>query len=96
MVAAVPSILILGHSFVKRLKRDLRSQFDPRAVCGFNLTGTATVHLHGVGGCTVAKLRLFDLHVVEQIAPNVVLLEIRTNDLVDARPEVVGFEIEIW
>jgi len=32
-------------------------------------------------------------HVVEQIAPNVVLLEIGTNDLVDARLEVVGSEI---
>ena len=94
MAAAIPSVLVLGHSFVKRLKRDLHSQFDPRAVRSFNLTGTATVHLHGVGGRTVAKLRSFDLHVVEQIAPDVVLLEIGTNDLVDARPEVVGSEIE--
>lgn len=31
---------------------------------------------------------------VELIAPNVVLLEIGTNDLADARPEVVGSEIE--
>ena len=94
MAAAIPAVLVLGHSFVKRLKRDLHSQFDPRAVRSFNLTGTATVHLHGVGGRTVAKLRSFDLHVVEQIAPDVVLLEIGTNDLVDARPEVVGSEIE--
>ena len=45
MAAAIPSVLVLGHSFVKRLKRDLHSQFDPRAVRSFNLTGTATVHL---------------------------------------------------
>ena len=94
MAAAIPAVLVLGHSFVKRLKRDLHSQFDPRAVRSFNLTGTATVHLHGVGGRTVAKLRSLDLHVVEQIAPDVVLLGIGTTDLVDARPEVVGSEIE--
>ena len=94
MSSGVPSVLILGHSFVKRLKRDLRSHFDPRADGNFKLGGTASVHLHGVGGRTVAKLRSFDLHVVERIAPDVVILEIGTNDLVDLRPEVVGSEIE--
>ena len=83
MSSEVPSVLILGHSFVKRLKRDLRSHFDPRADGNFKLGGTASVHLHGVGGRTVAKLRSFDLHVVERIAPDVVILEIGTNDLVD-------------
>lgn len=50
--------------------------------------------MHGVGRRTVAKLRSFDLHVVEQIAPDVVVLEIGTNDLVDTSPEVVGSAIE--
>ena len=90
MSSGVPSVLILGHSFVKRLKRDLRSHFDGN----FKLGGTASVHLHGVGGRTVAKLRSSDLHVVERIAPDVVILEIETNDLVDISPEVVGSEIE--
>ena len=31
---------------------------------------------------------------VEQIAPDVLILEIGTNDLVDTSPEVVGSEIE--
>ena len=35
----VPFVLILGHSFVKRLKRDLRSHFDPRADGNFKLGG---------------------------------------------------------
>ena len=68
-----PSVLTLGHSFVKRLKRDLRSHFDPRADGNFKLGGTASVHLHGVGGRTVAKLRSSDLYVVERIAPDVVI-----------------------
>ena len=55
MNSGVPSVLILGHSFVKRLKRDLRSHFDPRADGNFKLGGTVSVHLHGVGGRTVAN-----------------------------------------
>ena len=94
MSSGVPSVLILGHSFVKRLKRDLRSHFDPRTDGNFKLGGTVSVHLHGVGGRTVAKLRSLDLHVVERIAPDVLILEIGTNDLVDTSPEVVGSEIE--
>ena len=42
----------------------------------------------------MAKLRSYDLHVVERIAPDVLILEIGTNDLVDISPEVVGSEIE--
>ena len=94
MSSGVPSVLILGHSFVKRLKRDLRSHFDPRADGNFKLGGTESVHLHSVGGRTVARLRSLDLHVVERIAPDVLILEIGTNDLVDTSPEVVGSEIE--
>ena len=39
MSSGTPSVLILGHSFVKRLKRDLRFHFDPRADGNFNLGG---------------------------------------------------------
>ena len=94
MSTGVPSVLILGHSFVRRLACDVRSQFDPWIRSNFNLARTASVQLHGVGGRSVAKLRSFDLHVVEQIAPDIVILEIGTNDLVHKRPEIVGSEIE--
>ena len=43
MAEVVPKALILGHSFVRRLKRDLDSGFDPRAASDFNLPGTASV-----------------------------------------------------
>lgn len=39
MSSGTPSVLILGHSLVKRLKRDLRSHFDPRADGNSNLGG---------------------------------------------------------
>ena len=92
MSSGVPSVLILGHSFVKRLKCDLRSHFDPQA--NDNFGGSVSVHLHSIGGRTLAKIWLFDLHVVEQIAPDVLILEIGNNDHVDTTPEVVGSEID--
>ena len=94
MSSGVPSVLILGHSSVNSLIHDLRSNFDPRTDGNFSLWGTVSVHLHGVGVCTVAKLRSSDLYVVARIAPDVLILEIGTNDLVVTSPEVVGSEIE--
>lgn len=88
----MPKVLILGHSFVKRLQSDLKTTFDARAVSNFE--GTATVNLFGVGGRTVEKLRRYDLHVVRRLAPDVVILEVGTNDIPDVRLEVVGSSIE--
>lgn len=94
MAKVVPNALILGHSFVRRLKRDLELGFDPRAASDFNLRGTASVHLHGVGGRTVQTLEENDLHVVRDLAPDIVILEIGTNDLSHALPQTVGSQIE--
>ena len=94
MAGQVPNVLILGHSFVKRLQRDMLSNFDARVDANFKLQGSALVHLHGIGGRRVAKLRSFDLQVVTSISPDVVILEIGTNDLSLEPPEVVGSAIE--
>ena len=94
MSEVVPTALILGHSFVKRLKRDLHQGFDSRASCDFNLLGTASVRLHGVGGRTVQTLQANDLHVVRDLAPDIVILEIGTNDLLKLPPEKVSSAIE--
>ena len=94
MASAVPKVLILGHSFVKRLQSDLKTTFDARAVSNFRLEGTAMVNLFGVGGGTVEKLRRYDLHVVRRLALDVVILEVGTNDIPNVRPEVIGSAIE--
>ena len=94
MASSPPTVLILGHSFVRRLSSDLSSNFDARASEHFDLVGDAVIHLHGVGGRTVEKLRLYDLGVVSARRPDIIILEIGTNDLVDERPEVVGSEID--
>ena len=44
MAPSPPTVLILGHSFVKRLRRDLSNGFDQRVNENF--------HLHGIGGCS--------------------------------------------
>ena len=59
-----PNVLILGHSFVRRLKYDLSVCFDPRFEENFGQSGSANIHLFGVGGRTVSSLRERDLSVI--------------------------------
>ena len=94
MSEVVPTALILGNSFVKRLQRNLHWGFNSRASCDFNLSGTASVRLHGIGGRTVQTLHANDLHVVRDLAPDIVILEIGTNDLSKLPPEKFGSAIE--
>ena len=88
------NVLILGHSFVKPLHRDLQSGFDHRAQLDFNLANSAVVHLNGFGGCTVSQLKEKDLFVISHLVPTLVTLEIGTNDILSARPKVIG--LLIW
>ena len=90
----VPTVLILGHSFVKRLFSDLQTGFDARADVNLALQGTVFVQWHGTGGRTVAKLRAFDLSKVHSSSPDIIILEVGTNDLSHLPPEVVGSAIE--
>ena len=64
MAGSIPKVLVLGHSFIKRLKNDVDKNFDRRASRTFGLVGTAEVHLPGTGGRTVGELKSYDLHVV--------------------------------
>ena len=94
MAGSIPKVLVLGHSFVKRLKSDLDKNFNHRASRTFGLVGTAQVHLQGTDGRTVGKLQPYNLHVVRQLMPDIVVLEVGTNDLPSVAPEVVGSSIE--
>ena len=94
MAGSIPMVLVLGHSFVKRLKNDLDKNFDHLASRTFGLVGTAEVHLQGSGGRTVGKLKSYDLRVVPQLMPGIVILEVGTNDLPSVAPEVAGSFIE--
>ena len=89
---AHPKILILGHSFIRRLEYFVAA--NPNLDHQFLLTALATFKWHGVGGRTVAKTMQYDLPVVASFAPDIVILQLGTNDLSRLDPLVVGSAIE--
>ena len=58
---------------------------SPRLIFRAWATCVASVRLHGVGGQTVQMLQANDLHVVRGLAPDIVILEIGTNDTREGR-----------
>lgn len=89
----LPKVMVLGHSFVRRLASDLDRGFDERTTKDFGLN-QCYIRMFGVGGRTVEKLRKYDLKSVTSLRPDIVLLEIGTNDLSTRSPVVVGSEID--
>ena len=58
---ASPRVLILGHSFIRRLKNFIA--FHPDLNPNFLIAEACEIKWHGVGGTTIAKARAFDLPV---------------------------------
>ena len=94
MSGCVPTILLLGHSFVRRLRDDLEAHFDLRAAPNFHLPESGNVSLLGTGGRTVDKVLKYDLSWVKKYKPDIVILEMGTNDLSGHTPEVVGSKLD--
>ena len=91
----IPKVLIFGHSFVCRLHDDLVKGFDSRAKPNYYLAGSGVyVCLKGTGGRTVEKVRKYDISAIASIQPDIIILELGTNDLCHLSPEVVGSRIE--
>ena len=90
-----PKVLVLGHSFVKRLKRHIEAGSDVRPRDHFDLANSARVFLHGVGGRTVSAIRRHDMAALRRISPDLLVLEVGTNDLsAGIRPEVLGSALD--
>ena len=87
-----PRVLILGHSFVRRLSSFLASSHVYSS--DFGLSDSADISLFGVCGRTVDKVIQFDLDVVRNSKPDIVILELGTDDLTSLPPESVGSELE--
>ena len=87
-----PRVLILGHSFVRRLSSFLSHSNIYSHNLG--LQDVAEIALFGVGGRTIAKVEKFDLGFVRAWKPDIVILELGTNDLTKFSPESVGSSLE--
>ena len=89
---ALPKMLILGHSFIRRLDNFVTA--NPNLDHNFSLGNIAKFKWHGVGGRTVAKTVKYDLPVIAAFAPDIVILQLGTNDLSHLDPLVAGSSIE--
>ena len=66
-----PRVLILGHSFIRRLHDFIESN-SGHLDLKFHLQASAHISWHGVGGRAVAKTVKFDLHIIHSFRPDVV------------------------
>ena len=80
-------------SFIRRLhdfiERD-SGQFD----LTLHLTESAHIRWHGVGGRTIAKTIKFDLRILHSFRPDIVIVQLGTNDLTSTPPLQVGSAME--
>ena len=93
MSGFIPKILFFGHSFVRRLNDDLYSGFDKRAKINFHMASSGDVSLKGIGGRTVDNVFAHDIEWLKGSKPDILILELGTNDLSCLPPEVVGSRI---
>ena len=89
-------ILLLGHSFVWRLAQFAAEATIPCISSDFHLMGPSSVQFYGIGGRTLTKLRQFDLSLVAQFKPTILLLEIGSNDLINPRLEATDLATNIF
>ena len=91
---AATQVLILGHSFVHRLYSFIDSSSSPMFTLSLGLKERIIVRWHGIGGTTEAKVLEYNLHVMESFKPQIVILELGTNDLSHLEPTTVGSSLE--
>ena len=70
---APPQILILGHSFIRRLAGFLQKRGHEHLMA--KLSSLGSIRFHGVGGRTIAKFRKFDLGIMCRLSPDIIVLE---------------------
>ena len=87
-------VLVLGHSFVRRL-REFAGQNHSGGPYDLNLglSNICSIIFHGIGGRTVDLKN--DLDKIRSAAPNIVVLELGSNDLCDkdSDPETIALSI---
>ena len=89
---AEPRVLVLGDSFICRL-RFVLSHDSHHFRVDFKLSHRAFIKWHGVGGRTVSKTLHLDLNVIETFRPEMIIMQLGFNDLTDSDPLHVGSAI---
>ena len=81
---AKPRALVFGHSFVRRFGEFVDNS-QPRDLYrrDLQLFNTCEVEIFGIGGRTIEKTIRFDLNTIRGTAPNVVVMEMGSNDACD-------------
>ena len=82
-------VLVLGDSFIRRLRLFL-SRDSHHFSFDFKLSHRAFIKWRGVGGRTVSKTLQLDLNVIESFRPEIVIMQLGSNDLTDTDPSHVG------
>ena len=78
---------VLGASEVRRLAECIEGALIPDVKPNFGLDQLEMeVRLHSISGCTVSQLDIFDLYMVDEFKPQVVVLCFGGNDLSNPRP----------
>ena len=90
---AEPRVLVLGDSFIRRLRLFL-SRDSFHSSVDFKLSHRAFINWHGVGGRTVSKTLHLDLNAIESFRPEIVIMQLGSNALTDSDPLHVGLAIE--
>ena len=74
-------VLILGHSFIHRLKSFLVSRYSLSFLSNLQLNKNLHIRWQGIGGRMVSKVVKCDLGVVGSFAPEIVIVKLGSNDL---------------
>ena len=85
MMASKPRALVFRHSFERRVVEfiDLH-QANDNYRRDLNLSEVCDVEIFGTGGRTLDKMIRRDLEFIKRNAPNVVVLELGSNDICDS------------
>jgi len=74
-------VLILDHSYIRRFHDFLRCNYNSHKIKNLNVLGNLQARWRGIGRRKVSKTRHLVLGVVREFAPNVVVLQLGSNDL---------------
>ena len=81
-------ILILGHSYVRRLKEFVNSCNLTKVTPNFGLDSERfVIHYEGYGGADIGRIHAQLYRVVNQFQPDLVILQVGSNDISNANKD---------